>query len=172
MNREDEAGRTGGAEMKAGPGSGGGGAGRELPGQEPGERPETLPFCRRRRTRVAFLCAGFFVLGTGLGSLVTSKIIRHHVRRGFRDPDRIASHVLSRIRDDLDLTDEQAESVLPVLKRHFNAVRYAIRSEHDAMNEEIERFLDEEQLARHRKLVAERRARFLGPRSGRRGGRR
>ena len=171
MNREDEAGRTGGAEMKAGPGSGGGGAGREWIVRQSCV-PRRLPFCRRRRTRVAFLCAGFFVLGTGLGSLVTSKIIRHHVRRGFRDPDRIASHVLSRIRDDLDLTDEQAESVLPVLKRHFNAVRDAIRSEHDAMNEEIERFLDEEQLARHRKLVAERRARFLGPRSGRRGGRR
>jgi hypothetical protein len=158
MNREDETGRTDTAEMNAGP--------------EPGGRPETLPLCRRRRTRVAFLCAGFFVLGTGLGSLMTSKIIRHHVRRGFRDPDRIASHVLSRMRDDLDLTDEQAESILSVLKKHFNSIHDALCREHDAMNEEIGRFLDEEQLARHRELVAERRARFLGPHSGRRGGKR
>ena len=158
MNPEDKTGRPGDAKTDAGPESGG--------------HPETLSFFRRRRTRVAFLCVGFLVLGAGLGSLVTSQIIRHHVRRGLRDSDRIASHVLSRIRDHLDLTEEQVERILPILKKHFRAVHDAIRREHDVMNEEIEQYLDEEQLARHRKLVAKRRARFFGPHSGKGGGKR
>lgn len=153
--KKDETGRTAGAELNAGP--------------ESGDHPETPPFWRRRRTRVVFLCVGLFVLGAGVGSLVTSRIIRHRVRRGFRHPDRIASHVLSRIRDDLDLTAEQAEKILPVLKKHFHAVHDAIRREHEVMNEEIGQFLDERQLAEHRRLVAERRARFLGPRCGTKG---
>ncbi|GAG10742.1 unnamed protein product, partial [marine sediment metagenome] len=184
-NPEDKTGREGGAKMNAGPKSGAGGAGRELPGPEPGEhpacaaeaasarrRPETLSFFRRRRTRTAFLCAAFLVLGAGLGSLLTCIIIRRHMRRGFRDPDRIASHMLSRVRKNLDLTDEQTEKILAVLKRRLRAIRDTIHSEHDSVNEEIEQFLDEEQLAKHRKLVAERRARFFGPHSGGRGGKR
>lgn len=158
MNPEDKTGRPDSAKPNAGPESGG--------------HPETLSFFRRRRTRVAFLCVGLFVLGTGLGSLVTSHMIRHHMRRGLRDSDRIASYVRSHMRDDLDLTDEQAERILPVLKKHFRAIHDAIRGEYDLMSEEIEPFLDEEQLAKHRKLVAERRALFFGPHSGKRGGKR
>ncbi len=156
MNPEDKTGRPGGAKTDAGAESGG--------------HPETLSFFRRRRTRVAFLCVGFFVLGTGLGSLVTSQIIRHIVHRGLRDPDGVASHVLPRIRNELDLTDEQADRILPVLKKRFGAVNDAVRREYDLMNEEIGQFLDEEQLARQRKAVAKMRERFFGPHSGKGGG--
>ncbi len=158
VSPEDKTGRPGGAKTDAAAESGG--------------HPRTLSFFRRRRTRTAFLCAAFLVLGTGLGSLVTCVIIGRHMRRGFRDPDKIASHVLPRIRDELDLTDEQAERILPVLKKRFGAVNDAIRREYDLMNEEIGQFLDEEQLARHRKTVARMRERFFGPHSGNRGGKR
>ena len=57
---------------------------------------EAVPFCRRPRTRTALLCAGFLVIGFGLGSIVTSAAIHRMVRHGLRDPGRLASkHIRS-----------------------------------------------------------------------------
>ena len=89
-------------------------------------------FWRRPRTRTMLLCAGFLIIGLGLGSLATSLAIHRAVRHGLRDPDRIASRVLSRMRCDLDLTDEQAAKILPILRERFAGLRDAIHREHEA----------------------------------------
>lgn len=128
-----------------------------------GEKGQRAPsIWRRRGARTAILCGGFLVVGMGLGSLITSMVVHRMIRRGFRDPGRIASHVLDRMRDDLDLTDEQAAKILPVLKKHIAGIRDAMRGSHDAMHEEIEPLLTPEQLAEHRRISAERKARLFG----------
>ncbi len=119
-------------------------------------------FWRRPRTRTALLCVGFLVIGFGLGSIVTSAAIHRMVRHGLRDPGRLAAKVLSHMRRELDLTDEQAAGILPILEKRFAGVRDAIRREHDAIGREIEPLLSPEQRATHKQIIEERRARFLG----------
>ena len=102
------------------------------------------------------------MVGMGLGSLIALMVVHRMIRWGFRDPGRIASHVLDRMRDDLDLTDEQAAKVLPAPKKHFAGIRDAIRGSHDAMHEEIEPLLTPEQFVEHKRISTERKARLFG----------
>jgi len=131
----------------------------EFKGNE-GSAPDS--FWRRPRTKTALLCAGFLVIGLGLGSLATSLAIHRAVRHGLRDPDRLASKVLSHMRSDLDLTDEQAAEILPILQKRFAGLRDAIRREHEAIAGEIETVLTPEQRVIHRQRLEERHERFLG----------
>jgi len=128
------------------------------------ESAEGAPVCfwRRPGTRTVLLCAGFLVIGLGLGSLATSLAIHRAVRHGLRDPDRIASKVLSHMRCDLDLTDEQAAEILPILQKRFAGLRDAIRREHEAIAGDIETVLTPEQRVIHKRMIEERRERFLG----------
>ena len=123
-------------------------------------------FWRRPRTKTALLCAGFLVIGLGLGSIATSAAIHGMVRHGLRDPERLASKVLSRMRSKLDLTDEQAVKILPMLEKRFGDFRDAVRSAHKSIATDIEPVLTPEQRVIHERMTAERRERFLG-KSGR-----
>jgi len=119
-------------------------------------------FWRRPRTRTVLLCGGFLVIGLGLGSIVTGAAIRRIIRHGLRDPGRFASKVLSHMRRDLDLTDEQAAEILPILQKRFTGLRDAIRREHEAIAGDIEPVLTPEQRVIHKRMLEERRERFLG----------
>ena len=123
--------------------------------------PGALLFRKRRWLRTAMLCLGVFAAGTCLGALLAFEVVRHGARRGFKDPDSIAAHMLSHMRTDLDLTEEQASRILPILQSHYRKIREMIMKEHDKMFEEMERHLVEEQIAVHRKIVEERRACFF-----------
>ncbi len=123
---------------------------------------EAVPFWRRPRTRTALLCVGFLVIGLGLGSGLTSVAIHRMVRHGLRDPGRIASKVLSHMRGELDLTDEQADAILPILEKRFSGLRDAFRAEHEAIGREIEPILTPEQRSEYRRIHEERHRRFLG----------
>lgn len=123
-----------------------------------------LPAPRRRsRTRIIALCLGAFACGALLGSFVTVSVIHRGVRRGLREPEKIAARIVSHMRSDLDLTDEQAERVLVILKRRHRAIRDAVRGELDSMRDEICTVLTEGQAALWKKKVDEMRARFFGP---------
>jgi hypothetical protein len=104
---------------------------------------------------------GVFVAGTCFGLLLAFEAARHRARRGFRDPDRMAAHVLNHMRRRLDLSDEQAKQILPVLQSHLRRIRESLIAEHDAMSAEVLPFLTEEQAAEHSKFVEERRRRFF-----------
>jgi hypothetical protein len=142
--------------------SGKGSSGEQSPGKPGDEAARATSFWRRPRTRTVILCAGFLVIGVGLGSIVTSAAIHRMVRHSLRDPGRLASKVLSHMRGRLDLTDEQAEAVLPILKKRFTSVCEAIRREHDAIGKEIAPLLTPEQRAIQERIMEKRRERFLG----------
>jgi len=155
---EGESKESAGGAAATGPGSSG--EGPMAKSTDAANRPAS--FWRRPRTRTVLLCAGFLVIGLGLGSLATSLAIHRAVRRGLRDPDRLASKVLWHMRCDLDLTDGQAAEILPILRKRFTGLRDAIRREHEAIAGDIEPVLTAEQRVIHKRMIEERRERFLG----------
>ena len=65
--------------------------------------------------------------------------------------------------------DEQAAAIGPILEKRFAGLQEAIRNEHDAIGKDIEALLTPEQREAHRRILEERRKRFLGDGCRRRG---
>jgi hypothetical protein len=120
------------------------------------------PLWRRRRFRTAILCLGVFVAGACGGAFVALETARRLMTHEFRNPEETAARMLNRLRADLDLTDDQAELLLPVLERHLRTVRDSIVAAHDSLVSQVEQSLTDEQKAVSRRLADERRRRFFG----------
>ena len=61
-----------------------------------------------------------------------------------------------------DLSDEQAAEILPILEKRFAGLRDSIRREHEAIAGDIDPVLTPEQRAIHKRMIEEKRERFLG----------
>jgi hypothetical protein len=120
------------------------------------------PVWRQRNVRRGLAGAGIFLIGAAVGSLVTSHVVFNVMRRGLREPEAVAEHMLSRMRHDLDLTDEQAAAMKPILTERLGAISKALTDGHDAMHAAIAELLTPEQRAVHEEHVARMRRRFLG----------
>jgi len=109
----------------------------------------TVPGNRRVKSwRSILLCVGIFILGGLTGSALTAHVIHSMMTKPFRNSDEMAIRMLSGLKRDLGLTEEQADKILPILKSGHNKLNSNFREVFRAMHEGIRAVLTDEQAAR------------------------
>jgi Spy/CpxP family protein refolding chaperone len=132
------------------------------------------------KTKIALYLALIFLAGAVAGAGIHSMIPRSSGRQRpphNPDPEAFAKHIFNRIKERLDLKDEQIEKVEPVFRKGFAEVRAiqersvkeveaALKRNHD----EIAKFITPEQREKldemdkeREKAMRERRGRHFGP---------
>jgi len=119
------------------------------------------PWPPKRWQRIV-LCAGLFVCGGLVGSCLTAGTMHRFMIRGLRNPDEVPTRMLSRMRRDLDLSDEQAEKVLAILGAKHETMARTFRETLASGHKEVRELLNEEQAARWDEKVARMKAHIFG----------
>jgi hypothetical protein len=129
--------------------------------------PPVPPPRRRWRLIVLFLC--IFICGGLIGPVVIHFIIGlHGYPPGFggHGPGNIeerAHDVVSRMRNDLDLTEKQAEQIYTITKERFTALEDVLHQNFDAMDLEIRTVLNDKQITKFDEWMNKRRESFPPP---------
>ena len=116
----------------------------------------------RKRWQLIVLCAGIFVCGGLVGSSLTASTMHRFMVRNLRNPDEVPIRMLSRMRRDLDLSDEQAEKVLPILRSKHQALAGFFRATLDSAHAEVRVLLDDDQAAKWDAKTERMRAHIFG----------
>ena len=91
-------------------------------------QPETVvsPSPRRRSWRPIVVCAILFlcgvVVGAGVATVVTLRVVKHHFRQRLHHPDRFVDRATRRLTRRLDLSEEQSDQVRGVLRKHHESL--------------------------------------------------
>lgn len=108
----------------------------------------------RRRGRWPFVGLALLILASGMviGAVVSALVTRQAVLGAMRDPGRVSTRLVSRLTEDLGLTEEQAEAVRRIVEKRAANLRELraevaprLREEVRLMEEEIAVVLDPEQ---------------------------
>ncbi len=130
-----------------------------------------LPPMRRWKSwQLVALGAGIFVCGVLVGSFATAGMMHRFMVKGLRNPDQVPVRMVERMRSHLDLTDEQAEKVLAILKGKHETMARTFRETFASAHEEVRELLNEEQAAKWDEKVARMRAHIFGAATPEQGG--
>ncbi len=132
-------------------------------GVDEAKAPPPLPIWRRPRWRWGALCVALFICGGLVGSFITLGVLHHRLVQGLRNPDESAVRWVARLRGKLDLTDEQADKVLAILKEQHRDFVGMIRRSFGSTHDRVAAVLDDEQGARWDEMHARIREHLFGP---------
>ncbi|MBI4835184.1 MAG: hypothetical protein HY811_10290 [Planctomycetes bacterium] len=114
------------------------------------------PAPHRKKWRLIILCLSFLVCGIFIGGILAQTILFHH-RPGHGNLEERTNAVVSHMRRNYDLTEEQAKQIYTIVKERFTALSNAMRTTFDGMDSEIRAVLNNEQIVKFDKEMAERR---------------
>ncbi|MFH1227645.1 MAG: hypothetical protein V1701_07060 [Planctomycetota bacterium] len=129
------------------------------------ERSENLtaPLPRPKRWRWIFLCLCFFICGLFLGPVLAQTIMRHHgPHSGPEDLDRRAGRIVSCMREDFNLTEDQTKQISAIVKAKLVSFEDALRKNFDAMDLEIRAILTDKQITKFDEWKSKKLERFPG----------
>jgi Spy/CpxP family protein refolding chaperone len=115
--------------------------------------PPTPP---RKKWRLILLCISFLVCGIFIGAVLTQTILFHHKPWHGNSEDR-ANEIVSHMRKNLNLTDDQSKQVYAIIKERFTALDDTLRNNFDVMDSKIRAVLNSEQIVKFDKEMVERR---------------
>ena len=130
------------------------------------------PLPRPTRSRIRAVILGFLILMCGIviGSGITFKFLWDSVMCASEHPKEMHIRITDRLKNRLDLTDEQAREVRAVIVRRYMArdslrreFRPLVEAEFETLRKEVEAVLDGEQVRRWNELYGTMRERWLRP---------
>ena len=134
------------------------------------EHTTALPVPKRRRWLTWLLMGVVFIAGGAVGSAATIHWLIDRFQGYAEHPERAPKRITERMREKLDLTDDQAEKVQDILHRRQQELMAIRREVHprvqaimDASREEVGAVLTEEQQAKWEKMYRHLERRWMGP---------
>jgi len=122
------------------------------------------PAPRHKRWRLIFLCLCIFICGGFTGSVVTKIVMWPYGHGpGPGDIEERAHDVVSHMRNDFDLTEEQAKQIYAITKERFTALEDVLHQNLDAMDLEIRTVLDDKQIIKFDEWINKKRKEFPPP---------
>ncbi|MFH1227660.1 MAG: hypothetical protein V1701_07135 [Planctomycetota bacterium] len=119
---------------------------------------------RPKRWRWVFLCLCFFICGLFLGPILAQTIMWHYgPRPGPEDLDERVDHIVSQMRDDIGLTEEQTKQIYVITKEKLVALEDALRKNFDDMDLEIRAVLTDKQIVKFDEWRNKRLEKLPGP---------
>ena len=114
------------------------------------------------KTKLTLLLLAALLAGICLGFFGNSAIIRARIRHFSQIPENMPRHITERLTERLQLNAAQQEKVLAVFLAYDSRLqetreqsRAAFRALRDEMSAEVDRHLTPEQVAEHKKMLAE-----------------
>ena len=114
------------------------------------------------KTKLTLLLLTALLAGVCLGFFGYSAIVRARIRHFSQIPENMPKHITERLTERLKLDSRQQEQVLAVFEAYDTRLqetreqsRAAFRALRDEMSAEVDRHLTPEQVAEHKKMLAE-----------------
>ena len=114
------------------------------------------------KTKLTLLLLAALLAGVCLGFFGYSAIVRARIRHFSQIPENMPKHITERLTERLKLDSRQQEQVLAVFEAYDTRLqetreqsRATFRALRDEMSAEVDRHLTPEQVAEHKKMLAE-----------------
>lgn len=130
---------------------------KELPDQKDSLIP---PVPHYKRWPWIFLGICTFACGGLIGSVITKTVM---MPRNPPDLEERTRHIVSRMHDDLNLSEEQTKQIYSITEKNILALENALRKNFDDMNSEIRAILNDQQIIKFDAWINKRLERFPCP---------